>query len=206
MISWAVAGETAMFGKLFGKKPTVSDVDLEPLYAMLVPVVTDIFTTAREGQDPFAFAFTFTGRWEYLGCHMATEAALEGVLARNAAREDPIDERNFRWIWAEWGTGEFIGDAAALAPAEAWLAENIIKPFLDSDTDGTAGVLLKMVEEILRRADQAGAFGTGAERDRVLIYPANQDGYLEHWTIEVAERLNPPAAWALHGDDFKSVW
>ncbi|MEJ6388965.1 hypothetical protein [Gymnodinialimonas ulvae] len=39
-----------MFGKLFGKRPSVRDVDLEPLDALLVPVVTDIFTEARKGR------------------------------------------------------------------------------------------------------------------------------------------------------------
>jgi hypothetical protein len=195
-----------MFGKLFGKQPSLDDVDPEPLYAMLVPVVTDIFTTAREGQAPFAFALTFTGRWDAIGCHMASEAALADVLARNAARREPVDERHFRWVWAEWGTGSFLGDPSAFAPAEAWIAEHIVEPILKRDEQACVAVLLAMTEEILRRADQAGAFGAGAERERALIYPANQDGYLEHWTIEVAGRLNPPATWALHGDDFKSVW
>lgn len=194
-----------MFGKLFGKQPSVRDVDLEPLYGLLVPVVTDIFTTARAGHDPFAFALTFTGRWDYLGCHMASEAALADVLARNAARDAPIDEANFRWVWAEWGAGSFLGEASALAPAEAWIAEHLVTPFMDSQGDDCVPVLLAMAEEILLRADQAGAFGTGAARDKVLVYPANQDGYLGNWSVEVAKRLNPPAAWALHGEDFKSM-
>ena len=183
-----------MFGKLFRRKNRnefQDHWDFEPFYALAVPILARILASAFEDRDDvYAVALVNSPRWEAMAVHVGTERVLAAHLTNGTEHED-----YYRWIWVEWGDGSYLGDVADLQKLDDWVKGYIGKRF-EADPRATSEEMRRMMEELIRRLDLLGAFGTGADRARILVFPAVQEGMDETWSVEAARALNPEATLA----------
>ena len=223
-----------MFKKLFGRKPTAPPVDplaAPPVEASVDPLTApqvDLFETltdelverlagflaaardARENDTPYAYVLTNTTAWSAFDVSIMTETELALILAREASRIEAEPDyqwaEEFRWGWWEWGTGECLATSELedfSKTAEMVLADHYVDYALPAKTRDRMQALMI---EVLRRLDERQVFGSGRDRDEVLIYPGIYDGGFEQWTLAAARDLNPSAAWDRHGAGFTRVF
>lgn len=196
---------------LFGK-PAPMVPDFEPLYAVVVPEIAKIVAqerAARPDDHVYAYALTNFPDLDGLGFHMNSEADHAADCAASKAIDDPAFagrdmQSYFRWFWGEWRRGEYVGDQTRVMETATWI-RGALGPLYKTDYRAARRAMEDAMEEILRRLDAAGTFGTGPQRAAALIYIGFYDDTAVR-EIEVMRALNPPEAQAKWGEGFISVF
>lgn len=199
-----------MFKNLFGRKPNVTAA-MKAHHARMADVVRGIIEAKRAAEPDaqfYAYVLSDATDWAAPGFSMMSEDRYAALLEKHAdwiERSPNYHVRDeLRWGFWEWGKGaELIDDGDALWSLKDRAAEILAPHYTGYLLDkGVAEAMMHGLGDVLAQLDDAGVFGTGAARDKVMIYPFLDDAGVEYWTYEMGQRLNPPGAWALYGDSF----
>ena len=169
-----------------------TEKDNEELVEALVTAARAAFLSLKETtQEHFYFyVFVFDE-----GMHPYISAWSYEALEKSIKEQQITDEDKSWWKWdsadspyAVYGYDEFFGEVGTL------LAQRASKLSDDELYETEWGVRIELMEEAMKRLDTSGLFGTGKERECVVINveqaPPDGDGA----EYDRALRLNPPSA------------
>ncbi len=169
-----------------------TEKDNEELIEALAKAARAAFLSLKETTKEhfYFYAFIFDE-----GLHPYISAWSYEALEKSIIEQQISDEEKSWWKWdsadspyAVYGYDEFFGEVSNLLDERA-------SKLSDDELYGVEwGVRIDSMEKALKRLDDSGLFGTGKERQRVVINveqaPPDGDGS-EH---NRALRLNPPSA------------
>ncbi len=169
-----------------------TEKDNEELIEALVKAARTAFLSLKETTKEhfYFYAFIFDE-----GLHPYISAWSTEALEKSIIEQQIPSEKKSWWKWdsadspyAVYGYDEFFGEVSELLDKRA-------SKLSDDELYGVEwGVRIDSMEEALKRLDSSGLFGTGKERERVVINveqaPPDGDGS----EYNRALRLNPPSA------------
>jgi len=128
------------------------------------------------------------------GMHPYISAWSREALERSMAEQEIAEEDKSWWKWsaadspyAAYGYDEYFGEVDRLLEERAGeLSE-------DELYGGEWKARMDLMEEAMRRLDAAGSFGTGKEREQVVINVEQAPPDSESGEAQRALRLNPPS-------------
>ncbi|VWB26961.1 hypothetical protein BLA13014_00996 [Burkholderia aenigmatica] len=167
-------------------------MNTQDLIAHIAQATATVFSALRNehpDEDFYAFALYTDSSAMSVQAAGNSEQALEEVL-KNAEDRSPESDAYSRWASSEWAYEAFRG--VGFKEISKALRESPDRSnFSKFKADAHAAMI-----EALRTADASGVFGTGTDREKIIIFVTiTDDNDAEQLENDSAKQLNSPAAY-----------
>ncbi len=164
----------------------------EELVQALVKAASAAFLSLKETTKEHFYYYVFVFDE---GLHPYISAWSYEALEKSIARQQIPEEESGWWKWscpdspyAVYGYDEFFGEVSRLLDQRA-------DKLSEDELYGTEWITrMELLEEAMKRLDASGLFGTGEERQAVVINAEQVPPDHESGEYHRALRLNPPSA------------
>ncbi|RQS88769.1 DUF4303 domain-containing protein [Burkholderia contaminans] len=167
-------------------------MDIQDLIGKIAQATTSVFSALKSehpNEDFYAFALYTDSSAMSVQAAGNSEQALQNVL-KNADERSPEQDAYYRWASSEWPYEAFHG-------AEFKGISKIVREspdrsnFLKFKADVHAAMI-----DALRTVDARGLFGTGPDREKIIIFVTiTDDDDAEQLENDSAKQLNSPTAY-----------
>ncbi|WP_174915967.1 DUF4303 domain-containing protein [Burkholderia lata] len=175
-----------------GAALVVRAMNIQDLIAHIAQATTSVFSALKNehpDEDFYAFALYTDNSAMSVVAAGNSEQALEEVL-KNADERSPEQDAYYRWASSEWLYEAFHGSefkGVSKTVRESADRSNFRKFKVD--------VHAAMIEA-LRTVDVDGLFGTGLDREKIIVFVTiTDDDNAEQFENDSAKQLNSPAAY-----------